>query len=50
MRAGYDVVGHHYVEINGAASKVVKHWYPDAEQKGDVRPLAEKPEEFVKGV
>ena len=41
--AGYEVGTHHYIEISGAAAKVVKHWFPDAIQKGDIRPLAAKP-------
>ena len=34
--SGYDVVFHHYVDINGASAKVVKHWFPDAVHKVDV--------------
>ena len=41
--SGYDVVMHHYVDIHGASSKVVKHWFPDAVHKGDIRPLAGNP-------
>ena len=39
--AGFEVCWHQYVETNGAATKLVKHWFPDAQQMGDIKPLAE---------
>ena len=50
MAAGYEVGTHHYIETSGAAAQVVKHWLPDAIQKGDIRPLAAKPVEFAREV
>ena len=50
IAAGYEVGVHHYLKINGAASEVVKYWYRDAVQRGDISPLTEKPEKFAKGV
>ena len=38
------------MEINGASAKLVKHWFPDAEHKGDIRPLAENHQGYAKDV
>ena len=48
--SGYDVKHHHYVEINGASAKVVKHWFPDAIHEGDIRPLAEDHQGYARQV
>ena len=48
IASGYRLVVHDYVEIHGNAVKVVKAWFSDASQLGDIRPLAGNPEVFAK--
>ena len=44
---GYEVGLHHYVEVNRAATKVVKERFPDAVHKGDIKPLAESADKYA---
>ena len=48
ISSGFRVVSHDYVEVYGNAVKVVKAWFPDASQLGDIRPLALDPQGFAK--
>ena len=48
--AGYEVDLHHYVETNGAATKLVKQWFPDAVHKGDIKPLAEAADKYAEEI
>ena len=50
MAAGFEVGLHHYVETNGAATKLVKQWFPDALHKGDIKPLAEMADKYAEEI